>query len=443
MPIIAKGAGVKNKFYYGWIILGITAFTGFLMAGVGFTFALFILPMRRELGWSMTILTQAATVRTFVSGAAGPVSGSLVRRWGPRKMIMVGLTLLGASTLLLYFVKEWWQYYLLFGVASTLGVSMGATGPMAAMISRWFRKRRTLTMAVRQVASNLGQFALTPVVYLLLARYGWRNSYVIMGLIVLAVIVPLTIIFLRDDPSEKGVLPDGAQPAPGSPPIPAVKGAWQKARAASAAGTSTELNIGLRQAAKTRNFWLLATGYFSCGISWVFISVWMVPYAVQEVGLSEATAAMVYTVYGGANIPGVLLASYLADRIGVKIPLGFVYLIRGLGAVLMMTATDGTQVFAGAIVMGIGSFASVPLVQSAVANNWGTISMALISGFLLMSHQVAGSLGNAFGAIIWERFGTIDAGWLVVAVILFTAGTSQFFMQEKYRPKAVPVPAKA
>lgn len=429
---------MKN-IHFGWILLGVTAFSGFVLSGVGFTFGLFIIPMRADLGWSITTIATAMSIRQIVSGAFQPVSGSLVRRYGPKKVMIFGLTLLGVSTAMMFTVRNVLHYYLQFGIASTLGVTMGAAGPMAAMVSRWFRKRRSLALSVRQSSSSAGQLALTPVVYLILSSFGWRTSYVIMGLVVLLLIVPLSIFLLKDDPAEKGLLPDAERPAPGSPPPQVVKGAWQQARKA----TSGELNIGWRQAMRTRNFWMLSTGYFSCGFSWSIVMTYLVIYAVEEVGISEGSAAIAQALMGGASVLGIITSGYLGDKIGKKIPLGGIYWGRGLAVVLMMNATNEWQIIVAALVMGFSSFATVPLVQSSVADNYGTISMALISGLILTVHQVGGSISLIIAGRILDSTGTLDPAWMLAAFTLLVGGIGSFLIREKRVPKAKAVPAPA
>lgn len=428
-----------KKIYYGWILLGATAFSGFILAGVGFTFSLFILPMQRELGWSITTIAAAMGVRSVVSGLGQPLSGALVSRYGPKKVIVFGLALLGISTTLMFTVQYVWHYYLQFGIASTLGVTMGAAGPMSAMVARWFRKRRTLTLAISRVGGSAGQLVLVPAVTFLLLPHGWRTSYVVMGAVVLAVLVPLSIIVLKDDPSEKGLLPDGERPAPGSPPTAVVtKGAWAKARAA----TSGQLNIGLRQAARTRTFWLLSAGFFVCGFTSVGIQmVYLVPYAVLEVGISEATAGVALGVMGGAGVLGIMTSGYLGDKIGKKIPLGGIYLGRGLSFLLMAHATDEWQVFVAAAVMGFSFIATVPLVMAIVADNYGTISMALVYGTVFAVHQAGGAIGNVFGGRIMDFYGTLDPAWLIGAATLLVAATASFMVREHRAPRAALVRA--
>lgn len=427
-----------RKIYYGWIVLGVTVFSGFILGGIGFTFGLFVLPMQRDLGWSVAAIAAAMGVRQITSGIFQPVSGALVRRFGPKKIIILGLSILGISTTMMFTVNSVWHFYLQLGVASTLGVTMGAAGPMSAMISRWFRKRRTMTLAISRTGSSAGQLVLTGVVYLLLSSFGWRMSYTVLGLLVVGLVVPMSIFLLKDDPAEMGLLPDGERPAPGSPPLPKVKGAWQKAKAPA----SGELNRGLRDALRTRNFWLLCTGYFGCGVSATFIFVYLVPYAVQEVGLTEASAAIAYAAMGGANIFGIMAAGYFGDRIGKKIPLGIVYLGRGIAAMLMLYAATEWQVYVAAILMGLCSFASGPLVQAIVVDNWGSFSMALISGVVLMVHQVGGTAGSAFGGWILEAYGSVDPGWAAMAATMLVGGIAAFMILEKRTPRVVPATAQ-
>ncbi|MDH5696795.1 MAG: MFS transporter, partial [Dehalococcoidia bacterium] len=197
----------KPGFFYGYVIVLIGFVTMLLMFGTFYTFGVFFKPLSTEFGWTWTTTSGAYSLATFLSGLLAIVMGRLTDRFGPRTVMTLCGFLLGLGYLLMSQVSTVWQLYLFYGVVIGVGMS-GAFVPPLSTVARWFVRRRGIMTGFVVAGIGIGILIIPSVATWLIESWDWSTAYIVIGAVALVFII-LAAQFLRLDPRQMGLLPDG------------------------------------------------------------------------------------------------------------------------------------------------------------------------------------------------------------------------------------------
>ena len=216
--IMGNTTNLKNegKFFYGWwIVIGCTVIMAVLFAAIINTFSLYVLPVTTGLNIDRSEFTYLYSIMTFASMIGNPIFGMLVKKMKIRVMVTGSVLLAFLGELMLSQANGLGMIYLA-GVILGIALSGGATIPVSVLITNWFEEKRGLCMGIAMAGSGVGGMILAPIVTWLLAAYGWRTAYLIVGIIILVCIVPFSAFVFRLHPEEKGLKPYGSDSIEGS-----------------------------------------------------------------------------------------------------------------------------------------------------------------------------------------------------------------------------------
>jgi predicted MFS family arabinose efflux permease len=260
-------------------------------------------------------------------------------------------------------------------------------------------------MGVIGGAMSAGQLVVIPLAVALTLTLGWRQSFVWLGILLFAVAVPLTFLFIRNDPTDKGIRAFGAGQAGGAggAPIP------------------PEGRTGIGDAMQVPAFWLLAGSFFVCGYtSNGLVLTHLVPHAAEH-GFSEMHAAQALGVMGAMNILGTVASGWICDRFGRKGPLAFYYGVRGLSLLFLLYVWNVPSLHIFAAIFGLNYISTVPPTTTLTANIFGRYSVGALSGWIFFSHQVGAALGAAVGGWIFQATGSYSWAFVSAALMAFLA----------------------
>ncbi|MCY4416021.1 MAG: MFS transporter [Chloroflexi bacterium] len=437
---MAAGNPARSGIYYGWFVVATCMFIAFLTMGTRNAFGAFVVPMEAEFEWNRTVVSWAAALGALLNGVTQPFMGYLFDRVGVRIVVMAGIFVVGTSTLLMAATGSIWFLIAVFGVVSAVGQSGTSLTNTGATLSKWFRRRRGLVIGLNASGMSLGGLILVPFAAFLISLIDWRLSWIVMGLMILVLGIPMAFLFLHDDPAKKGLNPDGdPEPAPapggspgvaaGPPPQPLFAENW-------------------RQAFKSLPIWQMSFSYFICGSTTFMLSVHFVPMAVEE-GIKPQTAALIFGLMSGLNALGATGAGWISDRIGGrKNWLTAVYFCRGTGYVILVLSlvVPEIPIMAGllifAFVAGLSWIATAPLTTSLTAEVYGLKSLATISGVAFLFHQLGGFSSVLLAGYLREMTGNYILAFTIAAVMLYPAAISAFTIRERrYSVRYQPVPA--
>ncbi|MBI4198302.1 MAG: MFS transporter [Chloroflexi bacterium] len=425
----ATGSG----FYYGWVIVAVTALVQF--AGGTETFpvlGLFLGPMTEELGWSRASFTAPMTIGTILGGLAGLFVGPAIDKYGARWVMTIAAVLLGIVFFLMGFVTELWQHNILQILGR--GITAGAFFLMAGIVlPKWFIAKRGRATAFSGLGGRLGQFTTPIMVQAVILAFGWRYAWASLGVLVWAVGILPAFFFLKSKPEDMGLLPDGLTPEEEARRKEAPQGQTSRRRRSRSV---VEVSLGPREALRTRAFYLMlaAQSLLSLVISGLHFH-WFAYMTGQ--GLSSSVAVASIAISSLAGVPVSLLAGFLAERFPIRYILTVTYV--GFAASVALLVFTTTPLMAYAYGIALGSFSGVTFTVSLVvwADYYGRGSLGAIRGITSPVNQTTNASGPLIAALAYDITGSYTAIlWVFVAI---TAGTSLFWLLAT-PPKPKPTP---
>src|SRR5512139_1242451 len=204
-----KRPPISLPFYYGWFVVSLCFMTTLISAGVRSSPSVLIHPLESEFGWSRAMIASAISMNLLLFGVAAPISGYLIDRFGPRKVMLGSLILLITGVSGTVVMDEFWQFFLVWGVIVGLGAGGVGSVLTATVGNRWFVAKRGLALGILGSASSTGQIIFLPLFMAMITFAGWRMGSVAL-IIVAIILLPLIFFFMRDDPSQVGLQPYGA-----------------------------------------------------------------------------------------------------------------------------------------------------------------------------------------------------------------------------------------
>jgi sugar phosphate permease len=424
-----------GRLYYGWVVVAVVFLALLVSAGVRAAPAVLINPLETELGWSRAAISFAVSVGLLLYGLSGPVAGWLMDRFGPTRLTLVGLAIIGGSTLAGATMTELWQLNLFWGVLS--GVGTGVVAPVlgATVANRWFVERRGLVLGVFGAAASAGQLVSVPALMWLVIAAGWREGTVLLAAAVFLILVPV-LLFMRDDPTRLGLRPYGAREgeerrtAAEESPAPE-PGTVAEAPAEARGGA-------VSRALRTPEFWLLSGSFFICGASSNgIVGVHFVPHSIDH-GIPEVTAASALALMGAMNFVGTIASGWLTDRYDPRKLLAVYYSLRGLSLLLLPFVTEFAGLAVFAVFFGLDYIATVPPTVALVADRFGRMNVGAVFGWVFFSHQVGAALASYLGGVARDSLGNYTAAFLVAGILAILAA---LLASRIIREPLPPVPA--
>jgi MFS family permease len=374
----------RRGLHYGWVVVATTFLTMLVTAGAVGAPGVLLLPLQREFGWSTATISSALALRLVLFGLMGPFAAAFINRYGVRKVTLCALTLIGAGFALSLGMNRVWQLVLLWGAVVGVGTGLTALVLAATVSMRWFNSRRGLIVGMLTASSATGQLVFLPLLASVATRAGWRSALLVICAL-LAAAALLVWFFMRDRPADVGLKAYG-------PEEPHTDAAPAHAPVAGAALSA------LREAARTRTFWILFSTFFICGASTNgLIQTHFIPLCSDQ-GLAEVAAAGVLATMGVFDFIGTVASGWLSDRYDPGRLLFWYYGLRGLALIYLPFAVfsySGLLVFT--LFYGLDWVATVPPTVNITARTFGRDKANLVFGWVFAGHQL-GAASAALGA---------------------------------------------
>ncbi len=397
--------------------------------------SLWAVALEREFGWNRTQLGFALTFTRVEGGLMGPLEGYLTDKVGTRRMVFVGLLILGSAFIFFGQVQNLWMFYLAY-VLMAVGQGLGSWIPLMTMLTRWFHRRRAMALGWSNMSSRAGALVLVPAIAWAIDpdfdRFGWRMTATVLGVFMVAVAWPISRL-IRNYPEDYGLLPDGDKLAPSR--------VVSDAGGAASPSVPVEDDFTASEALRTPAFWLIAFGH---GFTSMVILAIMAHLGLLMVdkGYEVQDAAFVVTVYTAVAMGFQLVGGYVGGRIPIRFALAIFTCLQAAGVMVLVFADSLSTFYWFAVLFGAGFGGRNPLTIAIRGDYFGSASFGKILGLSTVPMNVL--LLIAAPLVGWMRDiqGTYNDAFLIM-VITNLAGAVCFILAKRPVKKKAPVPTAA
>ncbi|MFC1897690.1 MFS transporter [Chloroflexota bacterium] len=426
----------RKGIYPGWWMViagGIMCFWGY---GIHlYSFGNYVKTLIADFGWTRAQVSLAYSFGRLEGGLEGPFGGMATDKWGPRAVNLTGFILLGIGLCSMYFVNSLWMFYVVWIIAST-GANLGLGGPLDAALANWFIKRRGFTIAIMRSVIALSGPIIVPGTMLLLLLFGWRDAFLITGIGTLCIGVPLTWFFIKPRrPEYYGWLPDGKRI---DEEIAADTEATIQAGVEYAAAEE-EVEFTVRQALKTRTWWICVVAMAFRGMVTPALNLHTVPY-ILDMGIDPMVAAAAMGTMVFMTAPGRLLFGWLGDRVKknrIRYLVMLAHSIQALGVFIFTRATSMVGIWVYLVVFGIGNGASIMIWPPLRGRYWGRKAYSTIQGAMQPFSMIAGVIAPVYAGWVYDTTGSYSSAFNMILVFVIIAVVIMFFATPPKPPKKV------
>ena len=403
-----------SRSQYRWVIVAAGGLLGCVAIGAMFSLPVFLRPIARDTGWSITGISSAMTFG-FLAMAFGSIMwGNLSDRFGPRLIVLVGSGVLATALALASRVTSLIEFQLIFGLM--VGIATAAIfAPMMACVTGWFDTHRSLAVSLVSAGMGMAPMTMSPLAARLISNHDWRTSLQILAALTAVVMIPVALLVRRPPALES----ENAGPVTLDEP-------------------RSGMTVG--EAIRSPQFiTLLLTNFFCCATHSGPI-VHTVSYAIT-CGIPLVAAVSIYSVEGFAGLFGRVVFGFLGDRFGAKRVLVSGLLLQAFGALAYFFVRELSAFYAVAALFGFIYAGVMPLYAVLARENFPLRMMGTIIGGTAMAGSLGMATGPVAGGLIYDTFASY--GWLYIGAS--GVGIGAFLIALTFRPysaKAAPEPLR-
>jgi MFS family permease len=399
---------------YRWVIVAAGGLLGCVAIGGMFSLPVFLQPIARDTGWSVTGISSAMTIGFLAMAFTSMIWGTLSDRFGPLPVLLTGSVVLAASLGLASLATSLVVFQFVFGLL--VGSATAAIlPPMMACVTGWFDTHRSLAVSLVSAGMGMAPMTMSPLAAWLVSNHDWRTSMQIIALVIAAIMIPVSFLVRR---------------------APALASA-----ASAPSDVSAEPDMTLAQALRSPQFIiLLATNFFCCATHSGPI-IHTVSYAIS-CGIPMIAAVTIYSIEGLAGMGGRIAFGLLGDRFGAKRILVLGLLAQAFGALGYVFVRELAAFYAVAALFGFLYAGTMPLYAVLVRENFPLRMMGTVIGGTAMAGSLGMATGPLAGGLIYDTFASY--AWLYIGSWIM--GLGAFLIMMTFRPVpatrvAAPAPA--
>ena len=398
-----------------WVIQGLQATLLFLSFGAYFT------QLQATFGWSKEALSGAFSLGRVESGLLGPLQGWAVDRFGPRINIRVGTVLFGVGFIVMSRINTLWQFYVVF-LAIAIGASFAGFLTLQTAIANWFIAKRARAMALAQTGMGVAGGLAVGVAWFL-EVYGWRTTFLVAGIVILATGLPLSRLF-HHRPEDVGLLPDGRAP---SEDLRAHTDGAEDTRALG------EADFTLGEAMRDRAFWLISLGHGGALLAVGGLQVHLIPHLTDDLGWSLTRASLVVPIITFTSMFGQVSGGLLGDRYSKRMIAAAAMLGHATAMILFAVSSAPSMIFLAATVHGVSWGSRGPLMSAIRADYYGRRNFAKVMGMSSMIIQLGTVAGPMVGALMYSETEGYRPAFILLGVL--TGASAIFFVLARRPPE--------
>ena len=398
---------------YRWVIVAAGGLLGCVAIGGMFSLPVFLQPIARDTGWSVTGISSAMTIGFLAMAFTSMIWGTLSDRFGPLPVVLTGSVVLASSLGLASLATSLVVFQFVFGLMVG-GAAAAIFAPMMATVTGWFDTHRSLAVSLVSAGMGMAPMTMAPLAAWLVSNHDWRTSMQLIALVVAAIMIPVSLLVRRAP---------ALQNAPGVAP-----------------GEAAPSEMSLAQALRSPQFITLVLTNFFCCATHSGPIIHTVSYAIS-CGIPMIAAVTIYSVEGLAGMGGRIAFGLLGDRFGAKRVLVFGLLAQAFGALAYVFVRELAAFYAVAALFGFLYAGTMPLYAVLVRENFPLRMMGTVIGGTAMAGSLGMATGPLAGGLIYDTFASY--AWLYIGSWVMGIGAFLIIMTFRPVPVARPAPAPA
>lgn len=385
---------VTGKLSYGWVVALVGSFTAMATNNFHYAVGVFLKPLISQFDWSRAAISGSVSTMSVLTGVLGPFTGRLSDRYGPRKLIFIGVLLAGLGYLLSASISHLWQLYLFMGILFGIGGGFILT-PLMATVGKWFGGRAALANGIVLSGFGIAQIVIPPVATYIILHHSWQTCFIVLGIGALGLGM-LGWSFIKNPPQNI------TSPPPGM-------GDANQATTAEANDSYTP-----SEALRTKAFWIIFLIELVAAMCFQMMVVHVVAAAI-DADITPKAAAIILTLGGITAILGRLILGGLASRIGNKVVLSLCLAIQAPALFFLAGASNLPVFYIIAVVYGLAYGGVIPVAMAMTASLFGTKSIGSILGTIQLSYTAGMAIGPFLAGYIFDVTESYSAAFLSAA----------------------------
>ena len=421
----------RTPFFYGWVILFTAGSTQVVRnAAASLTIAVFIFPLSEELGWSRTLIAGAASFGGLAASGVSPAVGWLVDRYGARLVLCVSVLILGLSTISLAWATAPVAFYLAYGVGRVIFSSPVQIGS-SVVVSQWFVRMRGRTSGILFGSHSVGLVLFPLIASVIIGVSGWRDAWIVLGLLVWAIALLPTALLLVQQPEDVGLRPDGDDPI-----LPGEDGLAGTESVPSAATATEEPVWTLREAMHTPALWMFATATGMVFLVQAGVNTHLAAY-LRDQGLNAAFAGFGISLNAAFLGLGSIFWGWMTERFPARYVLAAVAISVGGASALFVIANSTPEILIYSVIFGfgVGGLLSVPPVG--YADYYGRRSLGVIRGVTEPFTSFGQAIGAVAAGLAFDLTESYQLAFMAFAIMGGLATVLVLFARPPRRPVSV------
>lgn len=419
----AEQATGETKFFYGWTIVAVGFLAHIASAfSISSTLSVFLKPLATDLGVSRGVFSLIRSGEVLIGAVAAPIIGPLIDRHGGKWLMAVGGVIAGTGFVLLGQARDFWQFLMVRWLLVSPGDSLMGGMVVNVSISRWFVRMRGRALALAGMGHGLAKVAMPMCAASLIFYVGWRGTWVVFGLLTLALVVGPAWLFMRRRPEDMGLLPDGGARDE--------SGTTERAARAAAHrhGASADVEWSRREALRTAAFWLIVFtfGVAHVGVSGLNLHVFSF---VSDQGHPAMVAALVMSTIAFMQFSTPIGWGLLAERVSIARLIMAKFLLQAAGILLALSSPGLLALYAGFFLYGIGMGGTSVLAEMIWATYFGRVSLGKIRGMgTLLTHAFSAG-GPPFFGFLFDATQSYRLSFSIFIALLFASAVLSLFLR--------------
>jgi len=401
------------KKFFGWKIVALAFFLDFCAVGYSFqSFPVVVLELSKEFSLSRFLATLPIPLFMIMSSLFMPFIGRFLDKGAIRSILMTGALVYGLSLISLYFAFSYISFMLIFTLPMALGVTMMGNISVSKLISLWFRKYTGRALGIASVGVSFAGFVFPNLTSFLLGDLGltWREAYLLFGVLIILINIPVVYLFIVNKPSDINQMPDGEEITDN-------------------AEDTSGIDWTIPELLKDRNFWILSLVFAIQFCSMMGILSHLTFFS-EGAGWSLSWGAFIFSMYAWpAMFSKVFFGWLVENKMDARVAVSIAILIQAIATLLMIFVESPEQMVVLVMIFGFGGGSALPLSNILFNQAYTNKSFGKARGAAQPFISIFQISGTLVAARMFDVFGNYELAFLTLGFILIVPIIAIWFMK--------------